>query len=55
MAFPPKKGTRNIVGQGAIVRSLRKPKKSAMPACDCAPGESCPSCAGKKSPSALPC
>jgi hypothetical protein len=50
MAFPPKKASKNIAGQGAIVRSLRKPKAKAkapaMPACDCGPGESCPECAG---------
>ena len=44
MAFP-KKASKNIIGPGAIVRSLRKPKmKKAEKACDCGPGESCPEC-----------
>ena len=42
MAFPPK--PKYIVGQGAIVRSLRKPRKK----CKCPPGESCPKCAPAK-------
>jgi hypothetical protein len=55
---PFKKGSRNIIGQGAIVRSLRKPKapKAAKgPACDCGPGESCPECAGTKKSASAPC
>jgi hypothetical protein len=51
MAFPPKKKT-NIVGPGAIVRSLRKPKVKAPKACDCGPGESCASCSAA---SKMPC
>lgn len=44
MAFPKK--PKYIVGQGAIVRSLRKPRKK----CKCQPGESCPKCAAAKQP-----
>jgi hypothetical protein len=52
VAFPLKKN-RNIIGQGAIVRSLRKPrppKGKPVKACDCAPGETCPACAPAAKP-----